>query len=138
MVAPELRLSDEEIVQCLGFELSQKYKPATDLMELRHLTANFLLFPWRVPGVSFAYIDDEDRWVRNHRLLGDRAGLYISPDGIMTNDVSMQLPFLIRRNGHVLRSDGMKIEKAGHDVLANDWLVDENGDAGGESNWRRI
>ncbi|UPX16566.1 uncharacterized protein EKO05_0006959 [Ascochyta rabiei] len=89
MVAPELRLSDEEIVQCLGFELSQKYKPATDLMELRHLTANFLLFPWRVPGVSFAYIDDEDR--------------YLSSSGVTAT-----------------------------------FSVDENGDAGGESNWRRI
>lgn len=83
----------------------------------------------------------------------------------MTNTVAMLLPFPIGRNGHILRSDGTKVEKAGHDVLyehdccgpslpahgtsleavlaswdpmvvAGDWEVDEHGVMGGEEKWR--
>ncbi|KAJ4399551.1 hypothetical protein N0V91_009376 [Didymella pomorum] len=103
--------------------------------------------------------------IQGWRLLDDRAGLYLSPDEIMTNTVSMLLPFPIGANGHVLRSDGKISDKASHDALyhhgvcepslpyhgtslhavlanwwsmvaADDWAVDENGVAGGDSKWR--
>ncbi len=165
MIAPELQVPDEEFVHRVGFQLGQKYASATDVSQLRCPSANFLLFPWKVPGVPFASRDDQDRWLLNRRLLDDRAGLYISPGEITSSDISMLLPFPIGRNGHVLRSDGMKVEKAGHNVLyhhgcgstslpahgtsleavllswgsmvlANDWEVDENGVVGGEWKWR--
>jgi hypothetical protein len=165
MIAPELQAPDENFVHRVGFQLGQHYPAATDSLQLRHPTTNFLLFPWTTPGVPFASRDDEDRWVRNRRLLDDRAGLYIPPDDVMTNTVTMLLPFPIERNGHVLRSDGTKVEKVGHDVLyehgccgsflpahgtsleavlanwgpifvAGDWEVDEDGVIGGEENWR--
>lgn len=103
--------------------------------------------------------------MRNRRLLDDRAGLYTIPGDIMTNAVSMLLPFPIRHHGHVLRSDGVKVGKPSHNslyhrdigdttlpahrtsleaVLASwgsmvandDWVVDENGVMGGEEKWR--
>lgn len=87
MIAPELRVPDEEFVHRVGFQLGQLYEPASDLSQIRIPTANFLLFPWTTSGVPFATRDDEDRWVRNRRLLDDRVGLYLSPDEIMTNTV---------------------------------------------------
>jgi hypothetical protein len=165
MIAPELLVPDEDFVHRVGFQLVQLYESASDPSQIRLPTANFLLFPWTTPGVPFSTRDDEDRWVRNRRLLDDRAGLYLSPDEIMTNTVSMLLPFPIGANGHVLRSDGKISDKASHDALyyhgvcepslpyhgtslhavlanwwsmvaADDWAVDENGVAGGDSKWR--
>ncbi|KAJ4374505.1 hypothetical protein N0V86_007374 [Didymella sp. IMI 355093] len=164
-IAPKLQVPDEDFIDRVGTQLDQLYEPATDPSQIRIPTANFLLFPWTSSGVPFASRDDEDRWVLNRRLLDNRAGLYTAPDGIMTNGVSMLLPFPIGSNGHVLRADGTKIDKPCHDslydhgvcdtnmpahrtsleaVLASwgamivngDWKVDANGVAGGEEMWR--
>ena len=116
-IAPELQILDEDFVHRVGFQLGQHYPAATDPSQWPHPAAKFLLFPWKTAGVPFASSGDEDRWVRSRRLLDDRAGLYISPDGVMTDTIAMLLPFPVERNGHVLRSDGTKVEKAGHDVL---------------------
>ncbi|KAJ8112297.1 hypothetical protein OPT61_g5310 [Boeremia exigua] len=165
MIAPELLVPDEEFVHRVGSHLDLLYAPATDPLQLRCPTANFLLFPWDTPGVPFVSRDDEDRWVLNRRLLDDRAGLYLTPDELMANTIAMLLPFPIGRSRYVLRSDGGTNEKAAHDILylhgscnpslpahgtpleavlstwydlVNDgtWPVNADGVAGGEGKWR--
>lgn len=117
MIAPELLVPDGGFVQRLGAQLDQRYEPAMACEQLRCPTANFLLFPWETPGVPFVSLDDEDRWVRNRRLLDERAGLYLMPDEIMANTIKMLLPFPIGRSRFVLRSDGETNSKAAHDIL---------------------
>jgi hypothetical protein len=58
VIAPELQVPDVDFVHRVGFQLGQKYKSATDPLELRCPSANFLLFPWETAGVPFASIDD--------------------------------------------------------------------------------
>lgn len=166
MIAPELLVPDEGFVHRVGAQLAKRYGPATESLQLRCPTANFLLFPWTTTGVPFASMDEEDRWVRNRRLLDDRAGLYLSPVEVMTNNVTMLLPFPIGQRRYVLRSDGETNARAEHDVLyqhgvcnwalpyhggttlgavlstwydlvqSGTWPVDANGVAGGDGRWR--
>ncbi|KAF3047927.1 hypothetical protein E8E11_006305 [Didymella keratinophila] len=84
------------------------------------------------------YIDVEKFVVDTSYELGGYgdAGLYLSPDEVMTNAVSMLLPFPVGGNGHVLRSDGGTSDKASHDALYHHGVFDENGVAGGGQKWR--
>jgi len=111
-------------------------------------------------------MDEEDRWVRNRRLLDDRAGLYLSPVEAMTNNVTMSLPFPVGQRGYILKSNGETNARAEQDLLyqhgvcdwslpyhggtalgavlstwydlvqSDTWPVDTNGVAGGDRKWR--
>jgi hypothetical protein len=162
MIAPELQVPDEGFIHRIGSILGQRYGPSTDLSQWP--PANIILFPWSTSGVPFATPDESDTWVRR-RIIDDRAGLYLSPNDMMANEVTMLLPFPVGQNGHVLRSDGTTGERGSHDALYqhgccdsslpahgtsleaifsswfdlvddNIWAVDENGVTGGEDKWR--
>jgi hypothetical protein len=123
-IAPQINIPNEAFIHRIGAQL-QELHSADALTFRRHDTAYlpyFLLFPWRTPGFNFVDQSNRNKWKNRtgqSHALDNRAGLYLIPDETQARTISLLLPFQLGANGHVLRSDGAKVERerSGQDVL---------------------
>jgi hypothetical protein len=123
-IAPQLDIPNEAFIYRVGAEL-QELHPDASLTTRQHdivYLPYFLLFPWRTPGIQFVSQSDRDGW-RNRpghtHTLDNRTGLYLTPDVIHAYSSSILLLYQIGANGHVLKSNGVTVERGrpSHDVL---------------------
>jgi len=123
-IAPQLDVPTEDFVKRIGAIL-QELHPDITITTPEHEMGGipkFIFFPWRTPGLQFVSQSDRDRWVGfrgDAHTLDNRAGLYLTPDGVHTHSISLLLPYSIGSNGHVRMNDGtiMKPEDQGQDAL---------------------
>lgn len=176
-IAPQLHVPDESFIHRMGSELQQRFPKASLATNQRDFVQDecpyFLLFPWRTQGISFAseeareFREGTGQHVNDLNILDGRAGLYLASDEIHSHGSELLLPFQIGENGHLLASDGSKVNRPGHSALYrhgeccggwipphrtpltailnnwwdqiedNEWTIDQHGVAGGEELWKK-